>query len=237
MNLKYVITGTGRCGTLFLSRLLTSLDIPCTHEGIFTPEGYRKAVAILKSNKIRNSLCSGGKCLINPVADASYMAAPFIDQLDSTIIHAVRDPILVINSFLEGFKYFLSGNLYGKTKEWQYEYPPGADPQFQYHKFIYTYCPELMKPMLPVLRACLYYTQWNKMIEEKSNKYFFFRIEDPIDNLIDFLNVPKKQPYNDTSANKVNYEIKYKLNDIPEGTIKRDFIEMGSRYGYFRIGM
>ena len=42
-RLQYAITGTGRSGTVYLANLLTSAALPCGHESIFTPWGYREA--------------------------------------------------------------------------------------------------------------------------------------------------------------------------------------------------
>ena len=40
MKLKYLVTGTGRSGTVYMARLLTSLGIPCSHEMIFDYRGF-----------------------------------------------------------------------------------------------------------------------------------------------------------------------------------------------------
>ena len=121
VNLKYLVTGTGKCGTVFMARFLTSLGIPCGHESIFDWKGYKWAEKRL-ANKERIELSNTSKSSYHPQAvpgqrivqlekwidineleaESSYMAAPFLGRdilKDVTIIHIVRNPIKVVNSF------------------------------------------------------------------------------------------------------------------------------------------
>ena len=52
MNLKYIIASTGRSGTVYMARLLTSVGVPCGHESIFTWQGIEKAKKILDGQYI-----------------------------------------------------------------------------------------------------------------------------------------------------------------------------------------
>ncbi len=63
------------------------------------------------------------------VADSSYMAAPFLDHAilhEAHVLHVVRHPMDVINSFVVGLNYF---------QQWL--------PSDPWHWFIYTHVPEL----------------------------------------------------------------------------------------------
>jgi hypothetical protein len=86
-SLDFVITGTGRSGTGYLSRLLSTLDVPCGHEKIFHP--------FLRDDVLG---CSNN----NLIGDSSWLAAPLLEQLSERtwVFHQVRHPIEVARSFL-----------------------------------------------------------------------------------------------------------------------------------------
>jgi len=228
MSLKYIVTGTGRCGTMFMSKFLTSANINCGHELIFNNDGLEKARTNIE---IYNDL----------EADASYMAAPYLSTdllCNSKIIHIVREPMEVINSFIVAFCYFLSHRPSCKQieGEWTYEYPPGADPEFKFMKFMYSHIPALHHEVLtPVERAALYYVEWNKMIEEKckGRDFLFYPIENDISKVCDFIGVKKSlELYCDKNTNKAEYDKRYVLQSVPSGYIRDELINIGKRYGY-----
>ena len=113
------------------------------------------------------------------------MAAPFLDQFTETyIIHAVRHPIRVINSFCNHIRYFIWTN-----------------SENVYEKFIYSIVPELKEPMPQYDRAALYYLKWNEMIE-KNKIDLFVRVEDDSVDLLKFFGLSKDTPhFADTTAN------------------------------------
>lgn len=82
MNL--LITGTGRCGTGFMSRVLTEAGYPCSHEGVYTPHGPTP---------------------FNPPAESSWMAAPYLHAAHVPIVLIFRNPADVVRSML-GIKFF-----------------------------------------------------------------------------------------------------------------------------------
>ena len=51
MHLKYLITGTGRCGTVFCARSLTNLGTPCGHESIFDWRELELAIKKINGEK------------------------------------------------------------------------------------------------------------------------------------------------------------------------------------------
>jgi len=90
-TLDLVVTGTGRCGTGFASRWLTSAGIPCGHEQFYYFRGLPAAMERLRLQAPEL------------VAEASWMAAPFLDSAPlagAAIIHLVRHPRGVIESNL-----------------------------------------------------------------------------------------------------------------------------------------
>ena len=84
-RLKIVVTGTGRCGTLFFSRLLSGVGVKCGHEQVFS----QNPLTLRDSSKWD--------------ADSSLFAAPFAGKLESKgikVVHLVRHPVRCIESFL-----------------------------------------------------------------------------------------------------------------------------------------
>lgn len=80
--MKYLITGTGRCGTGYISKILTYSGIKCGHESIFKP---------FEVNKKEMDLYD---------ADSSWFAAPILQNFNFTVIHIVRNPLKVLRSWL-----------------------------------------------------------------------------------------------------------------------------------------
>lgn len=75
-----VATGTGRCGTGYVSRLLNIAGIYCGHESVFTPRGR------LDRDEFD--------------ADASWLAVPYVTP-DDHVMLVYRDPSKVIASQLQ----------------------------------------------------------------------------------------------------------------------------------------
>lgn len=158
MKLKYLITGTGRCGTLNAAHNLTKAGVVCGHESIFDLKGVDGAKKRLNgemdiyasniSTDFRNESIWFDPLLLR--ADSSYMAAPFLkDEIlkDVTIIHLLRDPLKVISSFIKNLGYF-------KTLENPWE------------KFICSHVPSILNFESQLERACEYYYQWNHMVAQ-----------------------------------------------------------------------
>lgn len=83
--IELLVTGTGRCGTGYVSKLLTASGIPCGHEEVYTPLGIQNRPDL--------------------VAEASWCAVPFLKDFQGRIVHLVRHPMDVIRSFL-GIRFF-----------------------------------------------------------------------------------------------------------------------------------
>jgi hypothetical protein len=74
---RFVIVGTGRSGTRYISRVLSAAGVRCGHEDWWTIRGTR-AIRLL--------------------GDASWLALFNLDDFRGHIYHQVRDPIDVISS-------------------------------------------------------------------------------------------------------------------------------------------
>jgi hypothetical protein len=233
MKLSYLITGTGRSGTVFMARLLTSVGIPCGHESIFDWRGIRWAEKRLKGEEpLELSYASQTKWengnwkhlgnwlgdTKSIVAESSYMAAPFLKEKlieGVPVIHVLRHPVNVVQSFVNHIGYFFSN-----------------EATNSYEQFIYRHVPELKKEMPVYDRAALFWVRWNQMVENASPK-FVYRVEDDTNNLLEFLG-RKGEHFKDTTINsykKENVE-QFSVDKIKSNEIRSEFISFGKKYDY-----
>jgi hypothetical protein len=229
-KLKVIVSGTGRSGTVYMARALSNLGYMCGHESIFTDGGYDKAIELLNNrNLITTSKVDvdSEDCIFDStlqVAESSYMSAPYLDKpiINNTkIIHVTRNPLLVLSST------FIDANFFDD-----------ANPiQMIYRNFVYSHLGELKKINNLLERSAAYYVWWNNMVEFNCNHKNYLRIQ--VENIekeefFNFLNVPI------TSFDKIDKKINswkirdrnIMISDIPEGTIRKEFIDIIERYGY-----
>jgi hypothetical protein len=228
--LKYIITGTGRCGTLFMANLFTSMGLPCTHEGFFTtagPDGARDVIEG-RAEPGNSRISDGARCLpigdSRPVAESSYMAAPFLGQFDAEVIHVVRNPMRVVGSLTGGFF-----RQFAERQPSRYEDRP--DHQ-QYERFIYECLPELGGDMGQIDRACLFYVLWNEMIERCERVRIRHRIEDDTEEVRRLVGFVGKSYYRNTSCNSIPDRRPWSVRDIGDRGIRGRLEDMAERYGY-----
>lgn len=182
-KLEYLVTGTGRCGTVFFAHLLTSMGIPCGHEHIFNFEPKKVCFDRLVNPERRiNSYVSENSFLdqkfhknfVDPkktVAESSYFLVPYLDEHYLTkipLIHVIRHPFKVIRSFVDDFQYFKN------VRETD-------DPNIEiYENFIYKTYPEIEKFTNPYDKAARYFLSCNKKIILQENKrpYVLIKIEE-----------------------------------------------------------
>lgn len=92
-NIELVVTGTGRCGTGYVSEVLNRAGVPTGHEQIFTPYG------IAQKSYLR--------------AESSWLAVPHLHKVNCYKLGIWRDKDLVVSS-LERIGMFGSGSSYDK---------------------------------------------------------------------------------------------------------------------------
>jgi hypothetical protein len=226
IKLKYIVSGTGRCGTVLLSKFLSSVGIKCGHESIFTPLGYEAAIKKLtRELPVENSGCLK-QDTNNIVADSSFMSVPFLELepfKDVTVIHICRNPINTINSLMNRLGYF-----------WNNDPKICKLPELtKYQIFLYDHF-ELQKFENPYTRAAAYYVKCNQQIE-KHKKVIFHKIEDNIELLADKLNLKKSNYFDDKKANHWgDYKSSFKISMIDNNEIKKMLIEQMKKYQYIK---
>lgn len=198
--LEYLITGTGRCGTVSLYVLLNQSGIRTSHEVLFNPkqlpDDREKEFQSLKE-RLTNTEYR---------AESSFTAAPYLgtDLLPTSIklVHLTRDPLLTIKSFMElrFFSCYLDTlSLTGKIKNVLSRYKLITKDR-KHDKFV-EYIQRHASPIFDNVRDEVtlymkYYAVWNQMILDKAQaypKHYIHRIEDPTEKLCAFLGIPEQQ--------------------------------------------
>ena len=207
---KVVVTGTGRSGTGYAARWLTSAGVPCGHETFFTFTGWDGA-----QNRMRR----------HPeyVGDSSWLLAPWPDKpqlKDAVVIHQVRHPKKVAESCMR--------------------HPPGTTPEFlEYLEHHCPEVAKYESDLNKAIARWVYWNQRIEEACENRLSYFW-RVEDGDEGLLLWLNemglvgdVDAEQLFSDTSYNPHRHEVaaEAKLSDVA-GELLEPLVSMMERYGY-----
>ena len=207
--LEILITGTGRCGTGFVARLLKSAGVQCTHEAVFNPMGWSNAQEAMRLMDERPEW--------NWTAESSWCGSVYLDrpELDGvTVVHLVRHPKKVIDSLL---------------REWK-----GTHPYYNPHyHWLEKHLPELADYKTPEAKATYKVLRLNEMVEFRAD--VCHRIEDDPRELLDKLGIDWQgcELFNNPehNAHPGRAESDVQLADLPEGDGGR-IEKMSTRYGY-----
>jgi hypothetical protein len=134
---KFIIAGTGRNGSRAIAQTLTGAGIPCGHEAIYTAWG----------------ICHRRDLL----GDSSWLAVPSLGSFSGLVVHAVRHPMLVVQSMLD-IRFFQSASDSPYTRFARRFVPLGGHP---------------------VEDAFRWYFEWNSRIEKFADMRF--RLEESED--------------------------------------------------------
>jgi hypothetical protein len=217
MDIKYLITGTGRCGTVYLAKLFNLAGIACSHENMFSPKGFTEpshnSVPAQRENVPEQKII---------YAESSMYAAPFVNAHKWKVIHVTRHPLKVIRSFVFDLGYF-SDDLESK-EEWIRNV----------HSYFSKQLPNMMKKDGPIYRASYFYIHWNSIIENTNNEYLHYRIEDKPDSVLKFVDAPKVY-LEDVLCNSfskrhiISEDLQW--SDIPK-PIRNELMSVSNKYGY-----
>lgn len=236
-KIKIIVTGTGRCGTLYISKLLSFCNIFCGHETIFDHSSWNQILQRiynneeLKLSKIAKEHYGDYLKDNNIIGDSSYMAMPYLDMNifnECFFIHLIRNPIDVINSFCHNMNYF-------------YDDPYSNLDEFnkKYLNFIYKHVPDIKKYKNPYERAAYFYLYWNEQIESKlkNKNKIKIKIEEIglKKDLENFLNFKMPEDFlmlkNNNNEKKENIN-KFKIKYIKNKKIKEDLISFCEKNEY-----
>lgn len=209
---QILVTGTGRCGTGYIARVLSSVDVNCTHERIWMWPTPNVDFA-QRQYQLRDEHPEWGW-----VGESSWLAVPFLDAdflQDVIIVHLVRQPECVIRSHQGIMNWTLNNSNYTKGR-----------------KFIFQQVPELEHVEDYTERSAAFYLKWNRLIESYAD--VFHRVEDNPRILLNKLDIHwnDKEIFSDTTYNRVERAKRtFQLEDLPP-LLLGPILEMAGRYGY-----
>lgn len=93
---RFLIVGTGRCGTGWASRFMDKIGYFCGHEAAYNPLTLREVEA---------GIVPQPRWIDGMEGDSSWLAVPYIegflnDNPDNAVVHLVRNPVDVFQSLL-----------------------------------------------------------------------------------------------------------------------------------------
>lgn len=179
-GLCLVVTGTGRCGTKFTSKVLESAGLSVKHQFIFrpgrggpgSPEVLPELTELVTVEDIQYRLNAYKASDWGPEAETSWLAAPYLklpEMAGIVTVHLVRHPKKVIDSLVK-CEVFENRHRYGL-----------------YTDFAHYWVPEMKQEPTPIARAGRFYVNWNRIIEGWTN--IFWNIEADRLGLLDLLGV------------------------------------------------
>lgn len=164
--MRFVVTGTPRCGTGYTSLLLSAAQIPCTHEDVFCPR------ATLDDLLDWYAADNAG--------ESSWLAWAFLGCLPGPVmvLHQTRDPWQTVDS-LANRNDLLAADAKCGTRIGMFR------------KVIRAHCPEVFEHESDIDRAGQMVLSWNLKIEQQAARlhcdYHRYRIEDVNRNWFDRL--------------------------------------------------
>lgn len=218
--LKYLITGTGGCGTMYAAKVLQSAGVLCSWEQIFTHSGVEKARKILRGEipPIRKHVSEihFPKKIDEIQAESSHLSAPFLDieeLRDTTVVHLVRDPMRTISSLFKMRCLEKAHTLYNLAS-----------------KFV----PEAYQPHLEGLDSYgMYWIAWNERIEILRPDAIIHRVEDGSDALLDKLGIDPGDRVVWKGPINTHTSIHHTFDKIKDPVVREALALLGWKYGYY----
>jgi len=240
----FVVTGCARSGTTYMAALLSGLGLRLGHEVVFGP-------------RTRGFTDWGDRH-----GDSSWLAAPFLDQIeDALVFHQLRHPLKVVRS-LVGVRFFAdrgplflqADDAYTRVK-WAVREQlmaaghveasdKGARPHKVYRAFLAQYAPGLWEPATEPERALLYWTTWTRMIRAgaRPDCYTAHHVElldaETVADLLASIGLPVAPAHVALAMAKVPGDLNTRRvaplewSAVPDGPIRRDAEELARSLGY-----
>lgn len=145
-DLQFAVIGTGFCGTAWLSKLLTELGYPTTHERTFALNYEPPADGV--------------------VGEASLYAVAYpLDGL--RVLHLKREPVAFARS---ARSIYLFADRCPDDDEFHASHAPGAHLQNPLCQFIKTHAPRVGHGRNELERTRIYWQQWNQLCAAKADR-------------------------------------------------------------------
>ena len=199
---RFVITGTGRSGTAYISAQLRAVGINCGHEQWWNPHGTKS---------------------LRLAGDASWLALFHLDAYRGAVFHQVRDPIRVIASLAstsldarwrEGRTVASSYHAYRSR-----HVVLTGDPLMDAMRTVDTYLAEAERA-----------AQWTWRVEDVDGA-LICRIAAAIDKPITEIDAQAAVRSVATTTNRRDHEL-LGWHDLPNGRIKDRLLAHAENYGY-----
>jgi hypothetical protein len=200
--LKFIVVGTGRCGTRYIAELLTQAGIPCGHEWVYSPHARRNPhIAIL--------------------GDSSAQAAPFVPDFPGFVFHQVRHPLRVIGSFL-GFGLFHDYRQFG----------PDGEFMARHFRFTGDVLGDAMRYYVEWNTRCERFARYLRYRVEDVNHDLVRRIAGAIGVTADDRGIARALETVPTNTHTLHNFQTVTWDDLPAGAAKEDLIRIAARYRY-----
>lgn len=144
--MRFIVTGTPRSGTRYMSSLFQSLNVPCTHERAFRPDC--------------NIVDALNWYQANECGESSWMAWAFLGFLPGPVVmfHQRRNPWDVIDSLSARNNIV---NLDG----------PKTPNHEKMRAVMEAYCPRVLERKNAIDRAAAFLLDWHMLIERATDRY------------------------------------------------------------------
>jgi hypothetical protein len=209
-----------------MSKVLTQLGLPCTHERIVN-------IYWVAEGPVRFAKLVGGS------GDSSHLAAPLLAELpqQTLVLHQVREPVAVIRSHM-GIRFFAR------------PHEPSiylADRHEDIVRFIGEHCPSCVEGEDELTRCIRYWTDWNRLVERTSDaaglEYLRYRLEDIDEDLLQEilrrLGAEVSRSQITATLAEVSRSTNTRLRDpsvdwseLPPSAAREDLVRLAAHYGY-----
>ena len=228
-KLKFVVTGTGRSGSVYASRLFSAAGLKCGHEDVFTEKpGLWDKAAPRKGGVARLKEPFGRvkqehyRANTDFDGDSSWMAAPRLARFDGLALLQLRHPVPVIRSFM-GIRFF-------------------SEPHKTQRRYAAAHFEMTGDDMVDAMRWWVY---WNELADEHAD--LTYRLEDfgsdLLAEILQTLSVEdpeaKAAAALEACSNRANSSQsrgttpgKVGWGDLPEGRAKDAIREAAEKWGY-----
>jgi hypothetical protein len=228
--MRFVVTGTGRCGTSYTSSLFNAAGVPCGHEDIFNVRAGVRDIRV--SFGLRADLLSPvlrlreewRRRFTRLEGDASWMAVPRLRWFNGTKFLQLRHPMRVVQSWVAvGF----------------FSFSPALHLQARWASQYMTFSGD------DLTDAMRWWVLWNDLAAQKAD--FTYRLEDLDSDLfaqmLETIDVddPRGRAeralastprYVNSAEQRGEERVDLSWDEIPDSRAKAALAEAAARFGY-----